>query len=255
MSQEYEIIKKLSPNKMSRHGWKPDIIANHITEGSYTGSISWLCNPASGASAHFVISKTGIITQLVDIREAAWINGTRLKKEDSGPGWYGDAKLQLVRDRKTNANFYSVGIEHEGFYGQGRGKLTEAQFKATVWLHKYIIKEIKKIYGTDMIIDRDHIVGHYQIDPIRKPNCPGEAFQWDELINKLKTEGDDEEMSDTLKLKEQWQWDSLLENVKALREKGILNNTEWEEKIKNKTITAHELAWLNTIILKRLLEK
>lgn len=183
---EYKIIQKTTPNKMSRFGWKPDIIVSHITEGSYAGAVSWLMNPKSVASAHFVISKTGIITQLVDIKEAAWINGTRLKKDDTGPGWYGDSTLRLVRDRKTNANFYSVGIEHEGIYSQNKGKLTDEQFKATAWLHKYIIAEIKKIYGTEIIIDREHIVGHYQVDPIRKPNCPGQNFQWDELITNLK---------------------------------------------------------------------
>lgn len=247
MTQKYEIVKKSTPNKMTRNGWKPDIIVSHITEGSYVGAISWLQNPASEASAHFVVSKMGEITQLVDIREAAWINGT--KTNFNAANFYGNSKLQLVRDRKTNANFYSVGIEHEGIYSHSRGKLTEAQFAATVWLHKHIIKEIKKIYGTDIIIDREHIVGHYQIDPIRKPYCPGEAFQWNELINKL-IEG--EEMSDVLKLEEDWQWNMLLENVKELRIKGILNNDTWEQKIKNRTITAHELTWLNTITLNRL---
>lgn len=183
---EYKIIQKSTPNKMSRQGWKPDIIVSHITQGSYAGAVTWLMNPASEASSHFVISKTGIITQLVDIREAAWVNGTRLKKDGTGPGWYGDSKLKLVRDRKTNANFYSIGIEHEGFYEQGKGKLTEAQLKATIWLHKYIIAEVKRIYGTDILIDREHIVGHYQVDPIRKPFCPGEMFQWDELLFNLK---------------------------------------------------------------------
>lgn len=249
MTQGFEIIKKSSPNKMSRQGWVPDIIVSHITEGGYSGAVDWLMNPKSGVSAHFVISKTGIITQLVDIQEAAWVNGTRLKKDGTGPGWYGDAKLQIVRDRKTNANFYSVGIEHEGFYGKGRGQLTDSQYAATLWLHKYIISEIKRIYGTDIIIDRDHIVGHYQIDPIRKPNCPGELFQWDRLIKELKGA---EEMSDILKLNEDWQWDLLLENVKELRVKGVLNNETWEQKIKNRTITAHELSWLNTISLNRL---
>lgn len=249
MTQEYKIIQKSTPNKMSRFGWIPDIIVSHITEGSYNGAISWLQNPASEASAHFVISKTGIITQLVDIRESAWINGTRLKKEDKGPGWYGDSLLQLIRDRKTNANFYSVGIEHEGLWSQGKGRLTEEQFEATVWLHKYIIGEIKKIYDIDIIIDREHIVGHYQIDPIRKPNCPGQNFQWAELIKELK--GADK-MSDVLKLNEDWQWDMLHDQVKDLRTKGFLNNDEWEQKIKNRTITAHELAWLNVVLLNRL---
>lgn len=61
-------------------------------------------------------------------------------------------------------------------------------------------------------------------------------------------------MSDVLKLDEQWQWDMLLEKVQELRQKGILNNDTWETKIKNKTITAHELAWLNTITMSRLLK-
>lgn len=251
MNQKYEIIQKTSPNVMSRYGWVPDIIVDHITEGGYSGAVRWLMNPDSGASAHFVISKTGIITQLVDIKEAAWVNGTRLKKEDKGPGWYGDAKLQLVRDRKTNANFYSVGIEHEGFYEQSKGQLTDAQFDATVWLHKYIISEVKRIYGTDIIIGREHIVGHYQVDPIRKPNCPGEAFQWDKLIAELKGE---DEMSDVLKLTEEWQWNMLLENVQQLKTKGYITGDSWETKVKNKTITAHELAWLNSEVLSRLIK-
>lgn len=252
MTQEYKITPRPSPNRMSRYGWVPDMIVSHITEGSYTGAISWLCNPESQASAAFVVSKKGEITQLVDIREAAWINGTRLRKEDAGPGWYGDALLQSVRDRRTNANFYSIGIEHEGFYAQEKGRLTYEQFQATVWLHRHIISEVKKIYGTDIIIDRDHIVGHYQIDPIRKPNCPGQNFQWDELIKELK---EVDEMSDVLKLPEDWQWDMLQEKVQELRQKGILNNDIWETKIKNKTITAHELTWLNTITMSRLLDK
>lgn len=181
---EYNIINKTSPNKMSRKGWKPDMIVSHITEGSYSGAVSWLMNPKSGASSHFVVSKKGEITQLVDIREAAWINGTSVKIADSNH--YSKSALQLVRDRKTNANYYTIGIEHEGFFREQKGALTSEQLKATIWLHKYIIAEVKKIFGIDIPIDRQHIVGHYQVDPIRKPNCPGVNFQFDEIIKALK---------------------------------------------------------------------
>ncbi len=60
------------------------------------------------------------------------------------------------------------------------------------------------------------------------------------------------EMNDVLKLENDWQWDTLLEQVKELRIKGYLNDDTWEQKIKNRTITAHELAWLNTVLLNRL---
>lgn len=183
----YKIRQKKSPNKMSRQGRKPDMIVSHIMEGYYETGIGWLCNPQSQASSHFVVSKKGEITQLVNIRESAWVNGTSTDSKKNNH--YSKSSLKLVRDRKTNANYYTIGIEHEGFSNQGQGKLTPEQFKATVWLHKYIITEVKKIYGVDIPVDREHIVGHYQIDPIRKPNCPGKAFQWDDLIKELKGGG------------------------------------------------------------------
>lgn len=184
MSKEFKIERKNSPNKSSRQGWKPDMIASHITEGSYAGAVSWLCNPSSQASSHFVVSKKGEITQLVDIREATWTNGTSTDPKKNNH--YSKSSLKVVRDRKTSANYYTITIEHEGFSNQGQGKLTDIQLEASIWLHKHIVKEVKRIYGIDIKLDREHIVGHYQIDPIRKPNCPGKDFQWDELIKQLK---------------------------------------------------------------------
>ena len=180
----YKIDRNYSPNKTSRNGWKPDVIVSHITEGNYAGAVSWLCNPQSKASSHFVVSKKGQITQLVDIKDAAWINGT--STDVSKSNHFSKSSLKLVRDRKTNANYYSIGIEHEGFFKDAKGALTPEQLKATIWLHKYIREEVKRIYGTDIPLDREHIVGHYQIDPIRKPNCPGSAFQFNEIIKELK---------------------------------------------------------------------
>lgn len=186
MTNEFKIIKKSSPNKMSRNGWKPDMIVSHITEGTYSGSISWLCNPESKASAHFVISKNGEITQLVDIKEAAWANGT--STDPTKKNFYGNSSLEIIRNRKTNANYYTISIEHEGFFKDGHGALTPKQLEASIWLHKYIIKQVKEIYGIDIPLDREHIIGHYQVDPLRKPNCPGYAFQFDSIINALKEE-------------------------------------------------------------------
>ena len=179
----YNIVRKYSPNKMSRKGWKPDVIVSHITEGAYNGAVSWLRNPVSKASSHFVVSKKGEITQLVDIREAAWINGTSITP--SSKVFYGKSKLGLVRSRKTNANYYSIGIEHEGIYIERKGALTNEQLQATIWLHKYIRSEVKKIYGIDIPIDREHITGHCFVAPITKPNCPGQNFQFDEIIKAL----------------------------------------------------------------------
>lgn len=50
-----------------------DLIIVHRTEGSYAGSVAWLCNPAAQASAHLVMKLDGSeVTQLVPLQFKAW---------------------------------------------------------------------------------------------------------------------------------------------------------------------------------------
>ncbi|SHI63510.1 N-acetylmuramoyl-L-alanine amidase [Lutispora thermophila] len=224
MKKEFKIEKKLSPNKYNgRNGWKPDMIVNHITEGSFEGSVSWLCNPKSQASAHFVVAKDGRIVQLVELKDSAWANGT--STDISKNNHCSKSTLEKVRFRKTNANYYTISIEHEGFSGQGQGRLTDIQLEATIWLHRYIINEVKRIYGIEIPLDRDHIVGHYQIDPIRKPNCPGQNFQFQEIIKALR----EDVVNMTL---EKWKEEMGIKSIDNLAKKGIVNNPEeWKKSL------------------------
>jgi N-acetyl-anhydromuramyl-L-alanine amidase AmpD len=179
------ITKKNSPNKYDgRKGWKPDMIVCHITEGAYAGAVSWLCNPDAQASAHFVVAQDGRVSQLVELTDGSWCNGT--STDAASKVFYGKSSLAAVRERKTNANYYTVSIEHEGVWANAHGKLPDAQLAATIELIKHIRSEVKRIYGVDIPLDREHIVGHYQVDPITKPNCPGANFQFDEIIATLK---------------------------------------------------------------------
>lgn len=167
-----------SPNYMSRNGWKPDMIVNHVAEGTFYGTISWCCNPNSGVSCHFVSGENGEIDNLVDLDKAAWCNGTSTA---SGAKYdYRRATNRLVRERATNANYYTISIEHAGFSYKDRcGGLTEAQYNAVLNLHKELITKY------DIPVDREHIVGHYEIAPKEKPNCPGPQFPWDRLMADL----------------------------------------------------------------------
>ena len=131
------IKRKYSPNKSSRNGSVPDVIVNHITEGSYEGSISWLCNPKSKVSAHFVISKSGEITQLVDLKDMAWSNGKSSNKNSRIH--CSKSKIEIIRRRNINANRYTISIENEGFFEDGQGGLTKKQYEASLYLHDYII--------------------------------------------------------------------------------------------------------------------
>jgi N-acetyl-anhydromuramyl-L-alanine amidase AmpD len=177
------IIQKSSPNFGSRCGWKPDVIVCHITDGAYNGAVSWLCSKESGISSHFVVGRDGQISQLVDIRNEAYCNGTQ-SGSASGYEYVGRATASLVLQRRVNANLYSISIELEGD-NSTHGILTDAQFSALFDLIQYIRQQVKSIYGVDIPCDRTHIIGHCEIAPKEKPECPGKDFPWAKLITAL----------------------------------------------------------------------
>ena len=153
-----------SPNFSSREGRKIIAIVNHVTAGAFPGCLSWLQNPTSQASAHYIITKLGRIIQLIKEGDKAWHAGSVNK-----PNW-------SLYDG-TNPNLYTLGIEHEGQSGE---PLTEQQYQSTLFLHK----ELTLKYGIP--IDTDHIIGHYRIDSVNRPNCPGSGFPWDRLLKGLR---------------------------------------------------------------------
>jgi len=184
----FDIIKK-SPNMTAgRAGWKPDMIVCHIAEGTYLSTVDWLCDHVSEVSAHFVVARDGRIAQLVDIEDTAWSNGTSSSAADVK--YCGYSYLHAVRDRRVSANYYTVSIEHEGVYSQTHGELTVQQAAATVQLVKYIRDEVWRIYGVQIPMDREHIVGHCDITPLWKPNCPGERFPYEIIINGFESIGE-----------------------------------------------------------------
>ena len=181
-----EITRRMSPNRnIGRQGWQPDMIVCHITEGSFDGTVSWITNPASQVSYHFVVGRDGRIVQAVDICNMAWANGTTRNGDNR------DSKhspLQVVRDRGVNANLYTVSIGFEGRLAQTNGALTNVQFEAGVWLIAHIREEINRLYsvrGTGFPFDRKHIVGHHEITPRTRPNCPGPQFPFDAIVQYL----------------------------------------------------------------------
>ena len=191
-------------NYSSRKGYAPLVIVDHITQGSKESCISWFTSPNNKqSSAHFLVAKDGEIYQFVHIEDMAWSNG--LKRED-----FSRSKVSIVYEKNINPNLYSVSIEHEGVYEETKGKLTEEQLKSTIWLHEYIIDYVKEKFNVNIPADRNHILGHFEIDPIRKPFCPGELYPFKEIIRALNLPFND--------IKGYWAKDSILK----LYEKGII---------------------------------
>ena len=84
-----------------------------------------------------------------------------------------------------NANYYTVTIEHEGYEGHGlEGDLTEEQFTATCWLHKWIQTEVERLYAVRIPLNSHQVIAHNQIDS-KKGTCPGTKFPWTRLYAEL----------------------------------------------------------------------
>lgn len=173
--------------------YSPIVIANHISAGTMGSMYNWFTSPNNtNASSHFGVGRDGRIVQYVRLEHAAWTQG--LTKETIPR-----ALAEIVKRMGVNPNLYCAGIEHEGYveghlnesgevelvnYGLD-GNLTEKQFWSSMWLHKYIQEEVQRNWGHRIVFSPESVLGHFQIDPIRKPFCPGPAFPWTRVYAEL----------------------------------------------------------------------
>ncbi|MCA9381543.1 N-acetylmuramoyl-L-alanine amidase, partial [Candidatus Dojkabacteria bacterium] len=161
------IVWKPVRNKSNgRFGYKPEAIVIHIAEGWLNGAYSWFNNPTSQASAHYMIGKNGVIWQFVADEDTAWHAGGV-----NQPRW------ALLKPR-INPNLYTIGIEHEGFTGE---PWTQEMYEASSELIASLCTKYK------IPLDRNHIIGHNQINSVSRERCPGTGVDFDKLIELAKT--------------------------------------------------------------------
>jgi N-acetyl-anhydromuramyl-L-alanine amidase AmpD len=130
-------------------------IVIHVAEGGFASTYQWFKNPAAQASAHYVVSSTGRIAQMVPERDIAWHAGN----------WA--------------YNLTSIGIEHAGYTNVTH--FPDVQYRASAHLaasiaRRYLIPP-----------ERTHVIGHYQVpDPFHKGEFggadhhtdPGSTWNW-----------------------------------------------------------------------------
>lgn len=145
-----QIIQKPSPNFGDRKGHQPKLVVIHVMDGTLAGTDSWFAIPASQVSAHYGVGKNGEIHQYVDEKNSAWHAGR-----------VNNPTFKLYQDG-VNPNLYTIGIEHEGI-DLSKAPLNELQASAE------LLKSICDRWAIP--IDRDHVIGHYQVYSL-KPNCP-----------------------------------------------------------------------------------
>jgi N-acetyl-anhydromuramyl-L-alanine amidase AmpD len=145
-----EVLIRHTPNKTETNRTARTIngIVIHDTEGRFIGSVRVLQRARTEASAHFVVSRSGQIVQLVPISDVAWHAGNSY--------W----------------NLHSIGIEHEGW--AGRRAYTEAEYRASAKLVAYLA------HRWTIPIDRKHIIGHAEVpDPYHRGRYGGVSHHTD----------------------------------------------------------------------------
>jgi len=130
-----------------------NLVVLHYTAGDFDSSLSWLMNPASKVSAHYLISRLGDIWQLVPEEWKAWHAGRS--------SWNG----------QDNVNEFSIGIE---LVGWRMGGFTDLQLTSLLWLSKDIMIRHSNI-------NPSLFTGHSNIAPGRKVDPDGTEgqFPWD----------------------------------------------------------------------------
>ncbi|MFJ9833011.1 N-acetylmuramoyl-L-alanine amidase [Streptomyces sp. NPDC101169] len=118
-------------------------IVIHDTEGSWDGVMNLIQDPTYVSWNYTIRSTDGLIAQHVKAKDVAWHAGN----------W--------------DVNARSVGIEHEGFLTSPDAWYTEAMYRSSARLVKYLSRS----YGIPL--DRQHILGHDNVPGPTASTVPG----------------------------------------------------------------------------------
>lgn len=119
-------------------------------------------------SAHFFVNRDGSVKQYVSVMDSAWANGLSPLgggKWESPEGSTVVPKWAWIRPN-VNPNHYTVSMEHQG---NAADVWTAAEFESTV----NIMKWLAPIKGVLWWVPGQNVIGHCDISPVDRPNCPG----------------------------------------------------------------------------------
>jgi N-acetyl-anhydromuramyl-L-alanine amidase AmpD len=147
---------------------------------------------------HFLIDHTGEIWQFFDVGEIAWHSGSKQRtnlKKNKPFKWWSNRWGGVVKkptdlpswDHSPNIN--SIGID---LLAHGNGEITEAyteeQYKSLARLVYCLCEDYSIPY------EREHILGHEDIDPISRGTEKGgwdpSPFDWDKMFDMVQSEID-----------------------------------------------------------------
>lgn len=165
------------------NGQQPWFMVHHITDDlNYDGVKSWFQTSWSDASAHFVITRDGVIHQFVSSLNFAWTNGDYYTREADRRGSRVARKdiprlndaIEQCLVKGWNLNGFCISIE---YMGTPSTPPTEAQYKSGIALTKYFLS----IYP-QMSPHRFGQLRHADTNPVSRPYCPGPDFDLTRII-------------------------------------------------------------------------
>lgn len=172
------VAQAISPNIFKgRAGLAIRAVCIHIAQGSYIGSVDWLTKTASGVSSHFMVAKDGRITQMVNLFDTAYANGlswSTLRNSWIDPDGNAVKPSWIGLKVPINPNYTTVSVEHEGFTGE---PWTPAMYDADRKILLYIQSQTPLSY-----IPHDTLIGHNEISPLSRANCPGTGVDFAKMI-------------------------------------------------------------------------
>jgi N-acetyl-anhydromuramyl-L-alanine amidase AmpD len=165
----------VSSNFSSGRNGQPVIAAvMHIAAGTMSAVFSTFNTQNGKTSAHFCIGKDGALEQYVSVNDTAFANGLAWKDGQ----WY-NSRSKVVHPTwgdliaQTNPNSYTVSIEHEG---QPADTWTDEMYRMNTRLLVWLADQFGLAYSA-----HHTLIGHYEIDPVDKPNCPGPNVEYERI--------------------------------------------------------------------------
>lgn len=133
---------------------KPVAVVLHVMEGWASTARQWALSGHYGASWHYTVALDGSVMQHLEHRDGGYHAGIASPPAPT-PTW------SLWQGSTVNVNNYTIGIEHEGFSGNG---FPPAQAAASKALCQWLAAELGFPY------DREHFPPHADIDLVNRAN-------------------------------------------------------------------------------------